>query len=118
MQKPDQSMYVAYGKINAFMKSFVQPILVDPLTEGNLKDIDDGIKAMPGENFVLHLQQCEDHSLLTLRQISGAKKQCSPMSIPLEWLFNNVIQKLNSSYNTVHFWMSAGVNSHHVTLER
>ena len=46
MQKHDQSMYVAYGKINAFMKSFVQPILVDPhgaLTEDNLKDVDDGI---------------------------------------------------------------------------
>ena len=77
MQKPDQSLYVAYGKINAFIKSFVQPILVDPdgaLTEDNLKVVDDGIKAMPGEDFEQHLQQCEDHSLLTLRQISDAKK--------------------------------------------
>ena len=29
---------------------------------------------MPGEDFAQHLQQCEDHSLLTLRQISDAKK--------------------------------------------
>ena len=29
---------------------------------------------MPGEDFEQHLQQCEDHSLLTLRQISDAKK--------------------------------------------
>lgn len=77
LQKSDQTMYMTYGKIDAFFRSFVQPILIDRnggLASDNLKEVDDAITAMPGDDFHEHLTQCEDHSLLTLTELRNAKK--------------------------------------------
>lgn len=77
LQKSGQTMYITYGKIDAFFRSFVQPILIDSsgtLASDNLKEVEDAIAAMPGDDFQKHLQQCEDHSLLTLAQLRNAKK--------------------------------------------
>jgi hypothetical protein len=70
-------MYITCGKIDAFFRSFVHPILINSsgsLASDNLKEVDDAIKAMPGDDFHKHLRQCEDHSLLTLAEIRNAKK--------------------------------------------
>jgi len=67
---------MTYGKIDAFFRSFVQPIHVDAcgsLGNENLRSVDDAVKAMPGEDFHKHLKQCEDHSLITLTKLKSAK---------------------------------------------
>lgn len=44
------------------------------MTDTNLRAIDDAVPKFLGEEFQKHLSQCEEHSLLTQRQLSDAKK--------------------------------------------
>ena len=77
MQKETQSLYITNGKIDALYKLFIQPILrnaTGKISETNLKDVEKSIAAMPRKDLHEHLKHCEDHALLTTRELETAKK--------------------------------------------
>ena len=77
LQKANQSLYSTYCKIKAFRATLLEPLLHDPtgnVTDSNLLSIDVAVTKFLGEEFQKHLSQCEEHSLLTERQLSDARK--------------------------------------------
>ena len=77
LQKSNQSLYVTYCKIRAFKTTLMEPILLysaKNTTDDNVRDIYDMFEHFSGTEFQKHLQQVQEHSLLTERQISDAQK--------------------------------------------
>ena len=77
LQKANQSLYSTYCKIKAFKATLLEPLLHDPtgnVTDTNLLSIDVAVTKFLGEEFQKHLSQCEEHSHLTERQLSDARK--------------------------------------------
>ena len=77
LQKANQLLYSAYCKIKAFKATLLESLLHDPtgnVTDTNLLSIDVAVTKFLGKEFQKHLSQCEEHSLLTERQLSDARK--------------------------------------------
>ena len=80
MQKETQSIYITYGKIDSL--SFVQPIpqgITGQISEENLKDVEESIVNIPGEDLHEHLKE-------TLMILKLPRKICFCTLIPLDSL--------------------------------
>ena len=64
-------------KISLFKTTLLEPLLQDPEKEvivSNLRPLEEAVVKFYGDDFQKHLSQCQEHSLLTERQICDAKK--------------------------------------------
>ena len=67
-----------YCKIQALLKTFTAPVVCDNTKsiadETNLRALEDAVPLFPGSDFQKHLFDCEEHALMTERELKSAKK--------------------------------------------
>ena len=71
-------LYMVYSKIQAMIKTFLDPILVDISKDSsdasNHRPLDEAVSNMPGRDLQKHLHDCIKHSLLNERELKQAKE--------------------------------------------
>ena len=78
LQHSNISIHVVYCKIEAVIKTFIQPVVLDvtgdPLDPENHLPLDQAVSNLPGTDFQKHLLDCSEHALVTEGDLEKAKK--------------------------------------------
>ena len=77
LQHSEMSLHLVYSKIQALIKAFLEPILVDSskgISDENHWPLEEAVMSMPGRDLQKHLVDCVEHSLLTERDLKQAKE--------------------------------------------
>ena len=77
LQTPDQSIHTTYTKIRAYRRLFISPVVIDVAKSiddiENRLDVDIAIENLPDRAFQDELKKCDDHALLSDREIRNVK---------------------------------------------
>ena len=80
LQSTNLTLHTVYCKIQALLKTFIAPVVCDNTKsiadETNLRALEDAVTLFPGSDFQKHLFECEEHALMTERELKSAKKSC------------------------------------------
>ena len=78
LQHSNISLHVVYCKIEAVVKTFIQPVVLDingdPSEPENHLPLDRAVSNLPGTDFQKHLLDCSEHALVTERELEKAKE--------------------------------------------
>ena len=78
LQSTQLTLNAVYCKIQALLKTFTAPVVIDSTKsindDDNLRTAEHAVPLFPGSDFQKHLSDCIEHSLLSGRELETAKK--------------------------------------------
>ena len=78
LQHSNITLHVVYCKIEAVIKAFLQPVVIDinrdPSDPDNHLPLEQAISNLPDSDFQKHLRDCTDHALVMERDLKNAKE--------------------------------------------